>query len=47
MAGLTNVDPPATTFAEICGGAVLGDVEFVEVVEVFEVVVVVVGVVAL
>jgi hypothetical protein len=34
MAGLTNVDPPATMFAEICGGAVPEDVEVVEVVEV-------------
>jgi hypothetical protein len=36
MAGLTNVDPPATMLAEICGGVVVVDVEVDELVEVVE-----------
>ncbi len=43
MAGLTNVDPPATMLAEICGGAVVVDVEVDELVELVEVVEVVVA----
>jgi len=42
MAGLTNVDPPATMLAVICCGAVVVDVEVDELFEVVEVVEVVV-----